>query len=256
MADNKNDNGNIAVDNDRKPPIFYAMTNTDLFNQYLTDRMDKMPDRAKAKLNPPVITISREAGCGAEHIAKKLSAKMNALYPNAMPQWRYINKEVMEKAADKLKMRVDEVERNYNQGHREVVEDLFFSLGTNYYNFNDTKVKKTIVNVVRDFAHQGNMIIVGRAGECLTADLDRVLQTTIHAPLEWRAQNLIRRWGIDKKEALEYIDKNDKKRKAFRDFYAKGKALRYDLSIDASSFTEDEIVELLFQTLKLKKYIK
>ncbi|BDD00214.1 cytidylate kinase-like family protein [Persicobacter psychrovividus] len=232
------------------------MINKDIFTRYLTGHIAKETATPKTKNALPVVTISREAGCGAEHIAKKLVVKLNALYPNAKPKWRYINKEVMESAAEKLKLRVDEVERNYNQEGRALVEDLFFSFGKNYYNYNDVKVKKTIMKVVRDFAMEGNIIIVGRAGESLTQGFDRALHTSLKAPLSWRKQNLIERWEIDEQEAEEYIERNDKRREHFRSFYSKGKEVQFDFTIDTSRFTEDEIVEILHDTLKLKKYLK
>ena len=81
---------------------------------------------------------------------------------------------------------------------------------------------------------------------------DKSVKIFIHAPFEERVQNVIRRTGREEASARKLVKKMDKERKAYYEYFTDSKWLdmtQYDLCIDSSRFSMEQIVEIVKRCL-------
>ena len=157
----------------------------------------------------PVITISREHGCFASHIAKNLAnvlTKKSAESGNNA-QWNYLSKEIIEEAAKELKLSPEITKSVVEYEGRGFIDNISQFFSDEYYPSN-SKVNNTIAKFVYNAATNGNVIIIGRASEAIVKDFEKSFHVKLVAPLEWRAKHLSDTFGMSiadaKKEVIEF----------------------------------------------------
>ena len=78
-----------------------------------------------------------------------------------------------------------------------------------------------VQNVIKDTASQGDVIIVGRAGQVILQNRPRALHLRVIAPLEIRVQRVVAAHGISTQAAKAQIERSDRYRAAYlKRFYA------------------------------------
>ena len=204
-----------------------------------------------------VITISREAGCSGNYIAEELVNKFNDLLQKMGREssWNVINKEIIEDAARKLELHPDKVKDVLKAEKRSHIDEMILSMATRYYK-SDKKIRKTIRDVIKSFVNTGNVIIVGRAGVVMAKDHPRSIHIKLRAPIDWRKKVISEKHNISLTEAEKYIVSVDKSRtKLIRDYRCKNPICLFDISINCSRFSNDEIIEMIRRLMESKKYI-
>lgn len=211
---------------------------------YLSKRMEEKEKSASARKEGPVITISRQVGCGGLQISDLLAAEMNR--NNFEKRWQVISKEVLNESAQELKVAPEKVERLLNRDEHFTLDEILAALTDKYYKSNRV-ILKTVKEVIRNFAAEGNCIILGRAGRIITADIADALHVRLIAPLEWRMQMLAGRRGISVTEALSYIKETDLQRESLQKYFLKDKNVEfsYDLVLDVSRFSSDNVAKII-----------
>ncbi len=206
----------------------------------------------------PVITISRQSGCSARRLSEKLVEELNKRTADQKErkEWDYINKELLEKAARELDVKPSEIAYVFKYQERDALGDIFASYANKYYK-SDRKIRKTIADVLRAVASEGNIIIVGRAGVVLTKDIMKSLHISLEAPLEWRSLMISERYDLSFAEARKSVIEMDKKRQRFRESF-EGRNTDYtwfDVTFNRMSLTEKEIIEAIIKMMETKKLI-
>ncbi len=104
-------------------------------------------------------------------------------------------------------------------------------------------------NVIRQICNEGGCVIVGRTADYIMREHPGLVSIFIHAPIEWRAQNLIKRGEAESlQEAMAKIKKADSHREGYYNYFTGrkwGTADNYHLTIDASLMDPDEMVGLI-----------
>jgi cytidylate kinase len=229
-----------------------------ILTDYMRDRMERKSVRADVQHFGPVVTISREYGCPAKIVAQDLAIKLNKLLLRAKKkqQWRWISKEILEESAKELKMNRHTLKDLLNAGDRGVMDDLIWSLSNKFYP-GDNKVKKTLAEVIMEFAKQGRVIIVGRGGVSLTRNIKDSLHIRLVAPTEWRVQIVGDRYHLPHRQAEKKTKKIDAKRNHLREFF-EGKAPDnsvFDIVFNYKTMTEKEILEATVKVMELRNMI-
>lgn len=214
----------------------------------------KKPD----KEDGPVITISRQYGCPAKHVAEKLSEKLTEMCKNRgyKVQWKWIGKEILAEAAKELNVEPSRIEYIFNYEQRGIIDDIFASYSTKYYKSN-RKIKNTIRDVIRSIGTDGFSIIVGRGGVAINHDIPKSFHICLEAPLEWRALRVSERYNISISKAKDYATDIDKKRKQFREQF-EGKNTDYttfDMSFNCMTLSLDEMVNIISHTVALRNLL-
>ena len=203
----------------------------------------------------PVITISRECGCPAKTIARKLCEVLSERHDKygKKYQWKWYSKEILDESAKQLQTDPSKIKYVFETAKKSTLEDFLGSF-SHYYQ-SDEKIRNTIGKVIRDLALQGHAIIVGRGGIAITRDIPNSLHINLEAPLEWRMIRVSERDNISLEKAKEVCIETDKKRKEFRDYY-EGKDNDYtrpDLTFNCMTLSIDEIVELIVKAIEIRK---
>lgn len=213
--------------------------------EYLSKRLGTTNDYSNEYKAPgPLITISREVGCNGVKLANKLTERLNQRQLGH--DWRVLSKEVFFQSAKELDMDPEKVRRvfKYSEGH--TFKDILNAFGTKKFKSERTVIK-TVNEVIRVFAEEGFCIIVGRAGHIIAHDIKNALHLRLLAPCEYRIKTIMDNNHLNREEAIEFINKVEKERKAFR------KAIRkelpendiFDLCINRASFQDEAAIDMI-----------
>jgi cytidylate kinase len=169
-----------------------------------------------------VITISRQQGSGGAEIAAQVCELLG---------YRYFDKRLMAEAMAQENL-TEETIIDYHEDEYRLVGFLDRLLGyrrpstiqdIGFWDKNPELVKTPAVAVLdehlavwviraaikRAYA-QGDVVIVGRAGQVVLANEPGVLHVRIEAPLEARIQRVVERSALDPKHARQFVLERDK----------------------------------------------
>ena len=181
-----------------------------------------------------VITISREMGTGAYHIAEELARKLKYTLVDGERISACAPKYGL--APDMLQM-VDEKPPSYI-----TAEDRKRAAALN-----------TVELILLDFARKGNVIVYGRGGQDLMKGCGNVLRLRFTADFEERAERFAEREWIDPDLARSMIRRSDHQRGGFIHFYFDrdwSDPLGYDLTFNTSRLSQESIVESIISCVK------
>lgn len=196
--------------------------------------------------NHIIINVGRQFGSGGKSVAVCLGEKLGIkVYDN----------ELLSAAAEQsgfspeLFSRSDEKKHNFSLGS--LFSSNRFEGAFTQSGISESSLFKIQSEVIRDIASKGDAIFIGRASDYVLRDMD-CLDVFICAPVEDRKKRVAERMGITPEEAGRLIEKNDKARAEYYNFFTFGhwgKASNYDLCIDSSILgiegTSDFIIDFL-----------
>lgn len=199
----------------------------------------------------PVITISRQVGCGGVKLATRLAETLNKFI--ICKKWQVISKEVLRQSAKELELDPKKVDRLFTPNEHSTFDEILEAFNAKMYK-SDRVILKTVKEVIKGFAVDGCCIIVGRAGHVIARDIEHSLHIRLEAPLEWRINKIASRKNISQSEALKFINETEKKRDAFRKHYLDKKHPEetFDLVIDVSRFKPGSIIKLMKAAVEFK----
>lgn len=181
-----------------------------------------------------VITISREMGTGAYHVAEELARKL---------KYTLVDGERISACAPKygldpdMLLMVDEKPPSYI-----TAEDRKRAAALN-----------TVELILLDFARKGNVILYGRGGQDLMKGCRNVLRLRFIAEFEERVERFAEREWIDPDLAHSMIRRSDHQRGGFIHFYfdrSWDDPLGYDLTFNTSRLSQEIIVESIIAASK------
>jgi len=206
----------------------------------------------------PVVTISREYGCPAKRLAGMLTSALNRieLENYSKHRWKWIGKEVLDESSRELNLKPDMVREIVNTEQKGLVDDIILSLSHKSYP-GDKKIKDTLGEVIRSFAEQGHVIIVGRGGVSITRDIPSSLHIKIMAPYEWRINDVCKRQMITLAEAEKKVREIDHKRALIREYFEKSKVddTKFDVIVNYMTLAEEDIIATIVKLMELKDMV-
>jgi cytidylate kinase len=199
------------------------------------DEADKRP------AGGPVLTVSRDFLSGGGTIANKLAAKLG---------WNLYDRELIDSIA---------ADRKVDQGIIEQLDEHVFQYIQEWANeiflpgyVGQVAYMKALTRVLLSIVKEGNAIVIGR-GAHLLIPTRRRLAVRLVAPLPWRAENYVRRYGTSAEEARETILAEDKRRAEFfaRNFRRKNDdPLDYDLVINTAEMDPGVVQQVILAALR------
>lgn len=206
----------------------------------------------------PVITISRQTGCGARGIAFAICQELNKRKPAGKNenQWRFISREILQDSAEKLNLDPVALQHVVNDKDRGIMDQIVGALSTHAFK-SDQKILKTVHDVIRQFGHSGKVVIIGRGGASICSDIKQSIHIWLVAPEDWRIAEIARRLDYNKTYATDYVHKRDAERELLitRLLGKKPDSLAFDLEINRSRFTDAQIAEMIIQLAIIKGII-
>lgn len=232
----------------------------DILLEYMLNRFRENQNiPVERKEAGPVITISRETGCGANEIAEALVHRLNEVAENAGKKagWRWIDRQILEKSAEELNLDPTRIHKVLTDHERGTVDQIVEALSGHTHK-SDIKIRKTLLDIIRQFAEQGNVVIIGRGGATISHDIVKSLHIRFEAPLLWRTEAFMKKFTYSREFAKEFIKKTDAERDLFNNKLTGEKSfnLLYDCIINRSRFTTAEIIEIVMKMATLKGILK
>lgn len=193
-----------------------------------------------------VVTIGREFGSYGGKIGQKLSELLNIPFYD-----KNIIKEVAKRSGYDEKILKETDERHTNS--------LLFSIATNIFprtnNLED--IEKTSFedklyvlqkNLIKEFASKGSCVVMGRCANHVLKQRYKCFNIFIYSNMEKRIEYVQNEYHTNEKEAIDIINKMDKKRSSYYNYYTGGKwgsNTDYNLLLNSSVLGIDETAEFL-----------
>ena len=187
-----------------------------------------------------IIVIGRQFGSGGKLVAETIGRILD------IPVY---DKELIAKAAEESGFS-KELFRKSDEKRNLFSISSFFSSGRfgpsdNYVG--DNELFKIQSKVIQGIAEEGSAVFVGRCADYILRETDR-LSVFITAPLEDRIRRVCGRMGTDRNEASSMIQKVDRSRAAYYNFFSFGDwgvASNYDLCVDSSILGIEKTAEMI-----------
>ena len=180
------------------------------------------------------ITIGRQYGSGGHDIGLRVGELLG---------FKVYDKELIRLAAEKSGVNPDFLRRVDEKATSSLLYTL--ALGTSLYGARHLGVDVPIndqlfitqTDIIKKAAEEESCVFIGRCADYVLRNHPRRLSFFIHADIKARAHRIAERHGITHEEAVSRINKTDKQRINYYNFYTGkkwGKFDNYHLSIDSS----------------------
>lgn len=196
-------------------------------------------------MNNIVISIGRELGSGGKEIAEKLAERLG---------FKFYDRKLLEAAANDSGLDTTVFENADERETSSFIGNLFSIHGSlaNVLSGDNCMDNDRIFAIqsetIRDIADKENCVIVGRCAEYVLRDHPRMASIFITATHNDRVTYMMNHEGKSREEAVETIEKGDKRRRQYHDYYATtrwGEARCYDMCINASHLGIEGTTEFL-----------
>lgn len=200
-----------------------------------------------------IVNIGREYGSNGHRIGKKLAEKLDV---------PFYDKELLERASK---------ESGISKEIFQVVEEqqtnsFLYSIAMGAYSYaNRVSAAGTVSlsdrlfmiqnDLIKKIAKEGPCVIVGRCSDYILKDDYECVNVFIYADKEDKIKTVMEREQVDEKKAKDLINKIDKKRSSYYNYYTNqkwGKNANYDLLVNSSVLGVDGSVELIEKFIELK----
>ena len=135
------------------------------------------------------VTISRQAGCGALMVAGKLAAYLQQHAPHESTAWTVFDRELMDKVLADHNL-PSYLAKFLPEDRSSQIEDTLADIFGVHPPAE--KIVQQTAETLLQLAELGNVILVGRAGNIVTAKLPHVLHVRLVAPLDERIERICR----------------------------------------------------------------
>jgi len=199
-----------------------------------------------------IITIARQYGSGGRVIGEKLASILN------IP---LIDKELIKDAAASGELNEEVVKSADESATNSLLYTLAMGsnmLGTSiHFGYKMPLNDKLFIlqsDAIREYAKNGSCVIIGRCADYVLRDEPGLFRIFIYGDLDHRKARVEERHPeIKPSQVIDIINKTDKRRASYYNFYTGnkwGKYDNYDMAINSSTFGIDETAEIIAASVK------
>ena len=201
-------------------------------------------------MNNVVISIGREIGSGGKEIAEKIAERLGI---------KFYDKKLLEVAALESGLdttvfeNADERESHTFAGNIFSIHGAITEMFSGSSCMDSDQLFAIQSEAIRSLAEKEDCVIVGRCAEYVLRDHPKMVSIFITADIEERIKYIMRHDGVEREKAIELMEKGDKRRRQYHDFYATtrwGEARCYDLCINSSHLGIEGTTEFLYNYIK------
>ena len=205
-----------------------------------------------------IYTIGREFGSGGREVGEKLAAKLGI---------KLYDKELLQQAAQDSGF-CEEIFENHDEKPTNsflysLVMDTYSVSGYSAAPFLDMPLNHKVFlaqfETIKKIAEKESCVIVGRCADYALSDNPDCINVFIHADLDVRIKNVSRNLNITENKARDIINKTDKQRASYYNYYTSkkwGDSKSYNLSLDAGKLGTDNCVEMILKFRELMDAMK
>ena len=196
-------------------------------------RLREKPEPPRPK---PVVTITREPGCGGESIAERLCSELDLhLY-----DWELV--EQIAKDEQVSAQLVSTLEKNPPSGFADYLAEF-----DPQHNLTSDEYIASLKRILLAIAVTGNAVIVGR-GSNFFLPPDKKIGLCFVAPLELRIKNIMKGLGLTEEEARKHVSKLEAEHRRYVKKYFQADirdSTQYQLVINTARVKPNTIVQLV-----------
>lgn len=183
-----------------------------------------------------IISIGREFGSGGHEIAQNLAERFN------LPLYDY---NLLREIASEKNVNVSNLEP-----YDEVPRKGFTSKTVRGFNNSpQLNIAYMQFDFLRKKAESGeSFVVVGRCSEEVLKEYEGLITIFVLGDLDKKIERIKRLYQLSDKEAKELIERQNKKRKAYHNYFCErkwGDSRNYELSINSSKLGEEETTDVL-----------
>ncbi len=201
-----------------------------------------------------IITIGREFGSAGKDIGLLLSEKLG------IPCY---DKELLERAAKDS----DFCEEIFEHNDEKPSNSFLYSFVADSHAFGgystpgmiDMPLKQKVFlaqfDAIKKIAEMESCIMIGRCADYALQDNENVISVFIKAEIPFKTKHLMDTFKVDEKTALELMEKTDKKRANYYNYYTSkrwGDSKSYDLCLNTSDLGIDGCVDMIMKYIEIK----
>lgn len=198
-----------------------------------------------------VITLGRQLGSNGKIIGKALAEQLG---------YKFYDKDLITRVAKEKGLS----ENLFDEMNEKPTSSLLYSLVMGvqsskglYYQYNDMlngdSLFRLQADVIRAIAEDGPCIIVGRCADYILRENPYLIKLFLYADAEKRVKTLMARDNMSEKEARNAVNKADKRRSNYYNFYTNnswGNVNNYHLCLDTALLSTQENVDFLYSYVK------
>jgi cytidylate kinase len=180
--------------------------------RYIELHSRKSITRTGSKNIYPSITVSRETGAGSQPVCEKLIQMLDEYSLPEGVNWAYFDRTLIEKVLEDHHL-PDQIRDYMFEGkYGQVSSTLHELLGLKPSDW--TLIHKTSDTILQ-LARMGNVVIVGRAANLITARLKNSFHIRLISPFEKRVEHIMDVMNLNSKEAETYVKMQDDNRRKY-----------------------------------------
>lgn len=201
-----------------------------------------------------VINLGRQLGSGGKEIGVKLAAELGI---------NCYDKELLTLAAKESGLCEEFFEKADEHTSNNIIGGIF---GTRFPFYSDgvapignclsnESLFKIQSDVIRHIAEKESALFIGRCADYVLRDHPRCVNIFISSPEEYRCHRVMKSKNLSKEDALEMIEKADRRRSAYYNYFSYktwGAASSYHLCIDSSVLGIEGTVKFIKEFVKQK----
>ena len=207
--------------------------------------------------NHTVITIGRQFGSGGREIGKLIAEKLGI---------NFYDKELISIAAKQSGLCEQIFETHDEKPTSSFLYSLVmdtYSLGYGGTGYMDVPVGQKVFlaqfDAIKKLASEGPCVMVGRCADYALSEYKDCFSVFVHADTDWRINRLSQKHNKTAKEAKDMINKTDKSRSSYYNYYTNkkwGAASSYNLCVDSSKLGIDGAAKAIIQAIEIFDSIK
>lgn len=195
-----------------------------------------------------IYTIDREHGTGGYEIASLIAKRLDI--------------EVYDEGIIELKTLEGKVDPDNVKKDDTFLQGTIYDLYRENYSYSQEDITRNdaqfLANskTIRDLAKQGPCIIMGKCSNYVL-NTNKIFNVFLTASDEYKLDRIMQKYSYDEAKAINEIQKIDARRKNHYQKYTTGQwghASNYDLTIDVSKYSQQDVANIILRSSELKKY--
>lgn len=193
-----------------------------------------------------IITISREFGCGAREIARKLASDLG------IP---FYDKDLVDLAAQKAGVHVDIFKNSdeviMSRSASRLFREFGYGSSTAFYSEKAIEAQAEVIRAIAEKPESA--ILFGRCSDYILREYPNVINFFLYAPISYRVRHIANAYELDARESAKLIKRVDKQRHNYYKYVTgqnRGDRNGKNLMIDVEAFGVDGTVEMMKDAVK------
>lgn len=201
-----------------------------------------------------IITIGRQFGSAGREIGRKVAKDLGI---------KLYDREMLDRAAKESGICQELFETHDEKPTNSFLYSLVmdtYSLGYSSGSYTDMPINHKVFlaqfDAIKKIADEGPCILVGRCADYALEEYDNVLSLFIHADLDTRIRRIARIYDLSDSKAKDMINKTDKKRASYYNYYTNKKwssADSYHVCLSSSLLGIEGTAEAIEHLVELKE---